>query len=394
MLLLRRAHKAWITSALTLRSTMERRAKRAVDITLASLLLVFVSPIQRWRRALLEVLRGDLSFVGPRPAFVGVRSAWSRSTVRPGLFCTWWIRQRSAIAYGSEAAADCEYIESRGAASDLGILLRAAWAAAFGECSSEVAGAPRRVPILGVEIDNLTVEEAVRAILGCEPGNKRLRQVSFVNPHCLNIACKDDSYRSILNRSDVVLADGIGLLVASRWLRRPIRQNVNGTDLFPELCCAMSKLGLRMYLLGAQPGVAERVGSWVLANHPDLQIAGIRDGFFDGGAEPEVVSNIAASGADVLLVALGVPGQEKWIYEHRAALAGSTVRCAVGVGGLFDFYSGRIPRAPLWMREAGLEWTYRLYQEPGRLWRRYLVGNAVFLTRVLRELVRGETYVS
>jgi N-acetylglucosaminyldiphosphoundecaprenol N-acetyl-beta-D-mannosaminyltransferase len=372
---------------------MERRGKRAMDITLASLLLVFVSPVERWRHALVEVLRGDLSFVGPRPAFVGVRSAWSRSSVRPGLFCTWWIRQRSAIAYGSEAAADCEYVESRGAASDLGILLRAAWAAVFGKVEEVAAVGQARVSMLGVEIDNLTVEEAIPAIVEDGRGN-RLKQVSFVNPHCLNIACKDESYRSILNQSDVVLADGIGLLVASRWLRRPLRQNVNGTDLFPELCGAMSRLGLRMYLLGAQPGVAERAGDWVRAHYPELRIAGCRDGFFVAKEEPEVLQGIAESKADVLLVALGVPGQEKWIHKHCAALASSTVRCAIGVGGLFDFYSGRIPRAPLWMREAGLEWTYRLYQEPGRLWRRYLVGNTVFLARVLRERVQGKTHVS
>lgn len=114
-------------------------------------------------------------------------------------------------------------------------------------------------------------------------------------------------------------------------------------------------------------------------NYPELHIAGTQHGYFSKDEEPEIIEKIKASQADVLLTAMGVPLQEKWLAQHMQE-TGVTV--AMGVGGLFDFYSGRIPRAPMWMRNAGLEWFFRFTQEPGRLWRRYFVGNGVFLCRI------------
>jgi len=115
-----------------------------------------------------------------------------------------------------------------------------------------------------------------------------------------------------------------------------------------------------------------------------LVVSGCHDGFFSPQEETEVIRHIAHSGADLLLVALGVPRQDLWIAQH---LRETGVTVAMGVEGLFDFYAGRIPRAPQWLREMGLEWLYRLYQEPGRMWRRYLLGNSIFLGRVLAERI-------
>jgi N-acetylglucosaminyldiphosphoundecaprenol N-acetyl-beta-D-mannosaminyltransferase len=125
------------------------------------------------------------------------------------------------------------------------------------------------------------------------------------------------------------------------------------------------------------------------ARYPELIIAGTRDGYFDAAEEAEVIESINASGADILLVAFGAPRQDVWLKAHKQALR---VPVRMGVGGLFDFYSGRIPRAPVWMREMGLEWTYRLLQEPGRMWRRYIIGNPLFLYRVWRQGLAPERF--
>jgi exopolysaccharide biosynthesis WecB/TagA/CpsF family protein len=138
----------------------------------------------------------------------------------------------------------------------------------------------------------------------------------------------------------------------------------------------------RSFPLGGQPGAAEGVRNWIAEHYPAVLTSGYRDGYFSAQQEPDVICDIAQSGADLLLVALGVPQQELWIAQHLSATG---VRVARGVGGLFDFYAGPIPRAPQWLREMGLEWLYRLYQESGRMWRRSLLGNVVFLYRVLME---------
>lgn len=237
------------------------------------------------------------------------------------------------------------------------------------------------IRILGLRIDNLTMPETLDWIEEKLNGSG-FHQVSFLNAACANIAMRDSEYRRVLDGSSLVLADGIGLRIAGRLLGRQIVENVNGTDLFPLLCQRLRGSGKRLFLLGAGPGIAEGVRDWIERNSNGLTVCGATDGYFHPGAESEMVARIARSGADLLLVALGAPRQEKWI-ARAAPLTG--VRVAIGVGGLFDFYSGRIPRAPHWIRRLGLEWAYRLRCEPRRLWRRYLIGNPIFLWHVFRE---------
>lgn len=229
-----------------------------------------------------------------------------------------------------------------------------------------------------VPLVNLSMEESITAIEMALEQNVQTR-ISFVNADCINIAAHDCSYFDTLKRSDWIFVDGIGMRLAGKMMKQPVRDNVNGTDLFPLLCASLEKSGKRLYLLGAKPGVVDDVAAWVNKNYPKLQIAGTRHGFFSAAEEAEVIEQIRASKTDVLLTAMGVPLQEKWLARHMAE-TGATV--AMGVGGLFDFYSGRIPRAPLWMRKSGLEWFFRFMQEPGRLWRRYFIGNGVFLCRI------------
>ncbi|MFN0085253.1 MAG: WecB/TagA/CpsF family glycosyltransferase [Blastocatellia bacterium] len=332
---------------------------------------------------LLNILRGDMSFVGPRAAEPGdlsprQRAARKRYSVRPGLICLWWVRRRANIAFDSEAATDAEYVETQSVWGDLGILARALPAVLYGEGLPNVAD---HVRILGLRMRNLTMSEAVEEIVD-RLGDSAGSQVCFVNADCANIAHRDSEYRGVLNQARLSLADGIGLKIAGKLLGREIRQNVNGTDLFPQICAAIEKTGHGLFLLGAKPGVADAVGAWIRERHPGVTISGIHHGYFTPEEEPEVLRRISESGAALLLVAFGAPGQDKWIHRH---LSESGVRVAIGVGGLFDFYSGTIPRAPQWLREMGLEWLYRFWREPRRMWRRYFVGNALFLHRVMKE---------
>lgn len=248
----------------------------------------------------------------------------------------------------------------------------------------DLAGAKRffdKVNIQGIRIDNLTMLQAIENIINRLDSRKQ-HQICFVNADCVNIACRDKDYQNILCKSDLVLADGIGMKLAGKILTREIKQNVNGTDMFPFLCQALSGSNKGLFLLGGRPGISEKVKHWIKNNYTGVNVSGYHHGYFSSVEESSVIEKIKDSGADLILVAFGAPHQEKWINRN---LLKTGAKVAIGVGGLFDFYSGRIPRAPLWMRKIGMEWAYRFYQEPKRMWKRYLWGNSVFLLRVLKE---------
>jgi N-acetylglucosaminyldiphosphoundecaprenol N-acetyl-beta-D-mannosaminyltransferase len=337
--------------------------------------------------SLLNVLSGDMSFVGPRAitpeeSLGEERAAWKRYNLRPGLLSLWWLRKRANIAYTSEVGLDVEYVETNSLWGDLGIAARAIPVVFLGGGSSI---APPQLKFLGVTIDNLTMAEASASIVQMSRASTA-SQVSFVNADCVNIAFSDPMYKETLASSQLVLADGIGVRLAGAVLNQNVRENINGTDMLPFLCAAVEEAGVSLYLLGGRPGVPEGAAEWISQRYPRLKIAGLRHGYFSVEEEPEVKQTIANSGADILLVALGAPRQEKWIASHKSDVG---AKVSIGVGGLLDFYSGRIPRAPVWIRELGMEWFYRFWQEPRRMWRRYFVGNAIFLYRVAQERIHA-----
>ncbi len=338
--------------------------------------------------ALLNVARGELGWVGPRAlacadeAPDGCRA--EREAARPGLMCLWSLRRRTLIDYGDEWQADLEYLRTRGARRDLGIVLRHLLVALMTGGAAE-GGAERDVTIVDVRFDNLTMDDAIEWIGDYLDGDGPAAQVCFVNPACVNIAARHRGYRAILRRSALVLPDGIGIKIAGEMLATPLRQNVNGTDLFPRLCTALEGTGHGIFLLGGKPGIADAMAERIRERFPGVTIAGCRHGYFDANDDADmrdVIARIRASGASLLLVAMGVPLQEQFIARHLDAFG---VKVALGVGGLFDFMSGATPRAPAWLREIGGEWLFRLAIEPGRMWKRYLVGNATFLARVAQQ---------
>ncbi len=244
-------------------------------------------------------------------------------------------------------------------------------------CAQGLLDAFVKPQVFGVKINTTTMEAALNQIDNCvEHPQKTPAFFAFVNAHCLNLAYNDQEYKEILSQADAVWPDGIGVKLAGRKLGFPVPENVNGTDMFPLLAKRAAQSGKTLFLYGARPGVAEKAAENAVADHPGLRIAGTCDGF---ASDEEAIQRINAAKPDILLVALGVPKQEKWIAEHRQQL---DCKAVIAVGGLLDFISGRIPRAPQWMRKCGLEWLYRLYQEPVGKFRRYVIGNPLFLLRL------------
>jgi alpha-1,3-mannosyltransferase len=209
--------------------------------------------------------------------------------------------------------------------------------------------------------------------------------VAFANAHTLNVASVDARFRAVLQKS-IVFNDGIGVNIASSLLfGAPFPENLDGTDFTPAYL-ANTENRYRIFLLGARPGVAERAARRLLQCCSKHAIVGWRDGYFADGDAAEIIECIRASRTDILLVAMGNPRQELWLMDNLPATG---CRLGLGVGALFDFLAGEVPRAPAWIRSARLEWAYRLCREPHRLWRRYLIGNAIFIVRVVGQWWSG-----
>ncbi|HQQ67588.1 MAG TPA: WecB/TagA/CpsF family glycosyltransferase, partial [Candidatus Cloacimonadota bacterium] len=235
--------------------------------------------------------------------------------------------------------------------------------------------------IFGIKLANLSMSEAMTRVETAIITAKQ-KEVFFVNADCLNKVFVDKDYHAILKGSKDLFPDGIGIKLAGKILGKPVRENINGTDMLPLLCEMAAKHGYSMYLLGAAEGVAETMKTKLVQKYPRLNICGFRSGYFDHDNDSDVViKEINDSRPDILLVAFGAPLQEKFIHKHAAEIEACVL---MGVGGLFDFYSGRIARAPYWMRQIGMEWVFRLMKEPKRMWKRYIIGNPVFIYRVFR----------
>lgn len=244
------------------------------------------------------------------------------------------------------------------------------------ELYHDVKGRERRV-ILGVPI-TVTTSPALIRLLGDGIRTRSPRYLAFANAHTLNLAVEDQEFLQILRRFTVV-NDGLGVDLASKRLYgERFQENLNGTDFVPYF---LRSLGypVRVYLLGSREGVAQAAGEALVRCCPNVKVSGTHHGYFSVKETSRVIDAINAARPDVLLVAFGNPLQEKWIARYADVLS---VPVCIGVGALFDFLSGRQPRAPRWVRLLRSEWCFRLMVEPRRMWRRYILGNVVFLRRV------------
>ena len=238
--------------------------------------------------------------------------------------------------------------------------------------------------IMGVRVTAATADEAIADINARRARGERIK-LGFLNAHTSNLAGRDAAFRAVLD-GFTILNDGVGVDIAGRVLHGArFPENLNGTDFTPRFL-AETKTPARIYLLGGLPGVAGMAGTRIAEMAPQHVIAGAYHGYFHAWEEAGIVTAINALKPDILLVALGNPGQEKFIDRNFATLDCSV---AIGVGALFDFLSGRVSRAPAAFRAVRMEWVYRLGREPGRLWQRYLLGNSKFLWRLLWARWRG-----
>lgn len=233
---------------------------------------------------------------------------------------------------------------------------------------------PASTSVLGVRVDRLSQQEALNCIEQMVASRRAsdntlpCQQIITVNTEFVMTAQHNMAFRHAINSAALVIADGIGVVWATRYVGSPTPERITGTDTLVALARRCAEAGYRIYLLGAAPGVAEEAGARLQAVAPGLEIAGTYAGSPDPSEEDAIIERIRAAGTDVLCVAYGAPAQDLWIYRNLTRLPAAV---AMGVGGAFDFLTGRQRRAPEAMQRMGLEWLYRLYREPWR-WQRML----------------------
>ena len=238
-----------------------------------------------------------------------------------------------------------------------------------------------RVNVLGVGVDPLTVEE-LHAEIGRLVRKRQRGLVLNANAHCLNLCYEDSKLRDFLNGAQIVFCDGAGVMLAARILGRRIPARITYADWAWRLADFAAARNFSLYFLGARPGVAQAAARRLEERYPDLEIAGVHHGYFDRSENEAVVEEINAAAPDILLVGLGMPLQEYWLMDNGHRLDAGVVLTG---GAVFDYVSGRLHRGPRLLITSGFEWLARLLIEPRRLWRRYLVGNPLFLLRVVRQ---------
>lgn len=237
--------------------------------------------------------------------------------------------------------------------------------------------------IFEIDIDLAQPDEMLATISGWAQ-QRRTRRVMYVNAHVVNQSRTTPGLARALRRADLVYCDGYGVRLAARALNLPVPHRMTGADWIWDLATLCELSGLPLYLLGSEPPVAREAADRLRRWYPQLNVVGAHHGFFalDSPHNERVIEDINSHPAAIVLVGMGTPKQELWVDRYADSLGGAVVWT---VGALFDYVSGHTPRAPRWLADNGWEWIFRLAIEPQRMWRRYLLGNPVFLSRVLAE---------
>ncbi len=239
-----------------------------------------------------------------------------------------------------------------------------------------------RYNFLNTNVDNLSMNETLAKIEHAVDNGKQLLHVGVNASHIVAVQ-KDLELRKNINEADIINVDGQPVVWASKILNKPLKERVSGIDLMINLVELAHKKEYKIFFFGAKEEIVKEVVNRYTNEYSEKIIAGYRNGYFAKEEEQSIAHQIASSGANILFVGISSPIKENFLVENREIL--KKVNLIMGVGGSFDVVAGLVKRAPLWMQKSGLEWFYRLIQEPKRMWKRYLVGNSKFIALVFKE---------
>ena len=243
----------------------------------------------------------------------------------------------------------------------------------------------QKVNILGVQISSITNDDLLAAFTS-NILHKEKKQVCITPVNSVLAAVKSEQVKTIYNNADYVLCDGMPLKWASSFLNTPIKERITGLDLLPNLVELCSKNDFSIFLLGASPGVGDKLKDIILNQYPQAKIVGVYVPpfmtTFTADENNNMISAVNAASPDVLLVSLTAPKQDIWIANNKDALNATLL---VGIGGAFEVMAGLAKRAPKWVQKAGLEWLYRFIQEPKRLFRRYFIEAPLFIPLIIKQ---------
>ena len=246
----------------------------------------------------------------------------------------------------------------------------------------------KRFPIFNTYVDALTMDETIEEIEKIIREKKPVQHV-VINASKVNLMQKDKNLTKIVNACPIINADGASILWAAKMLNIPVKERVTGIDLFLNLVKLADAKGYKIFLFGAKEDVVKKVKDIFCQKYKNLNIVGIRNGYFSPEEETEIAEQIRDAKPDILFVAFSSPKKEYWIKKYLDIM---NVPFVMGVGGSFDVVAGVTSRAPRWMQEHGLEWFYRFIQEPGRMWKRYIVGNLKFVLLTFKTKMRRGKY--
>ncbi len=247
-----------------------------------------------------------------------------------------------------------------------------------------------RYPILNTYVNAVSMEETIAEVEKIIKSGVPTQHV-VINALKINLMNEDPELRTIVNSCPLINADGASILWAAKKLGVPLKERVAGIDLFLKLVKVAADKGYKIYLFGAKEEVVQKVKNIFLEQYPSLKIVGVRNGYFKEEDESEIVSDMVASGADMMFVAFSSPKKEYWINKYLNEVH---IPFVMGVGGSFDVVAGVTDRAPKWMQNHGLEWFYRFIQEPRRLWNRYIIGNWKFVLYTYKTKRMKKTQIS
>jgi N-acetylglucosaminyldiphosphoundecaprenol N-acetyl-beta-D-mannosaminyltransferase len=253
------------------------------------------------------------------------------------------------------------------------------------------AGAPERLSFLECPFDPVRPEDAIERVVSWCRGPRQPHTIITMNAAVLMMMRSDPALAAAVRNGDLIVADGVPVVWASRLVGTPLPARLAGVDLMLRLLHRASTERLRIFFLGAKEEVVTQLVALCRERFPGAVIAGYRNGYFKEPDYPEVIGQIRDSAADILFIGMPTPFKEIWGEAHRETLG---VPAIMGVGGSFDVIAGFIRRAPPWMQELGLEWFWRLLMEPKKMWKRYLVTNTQFVGHVLKHTLRNRMGIS